>query len=86
MIDLHSPLTWRNAFSFPLQSEESRRDVLIGGVVLFIPVLGFVLNLGYRLRMVHHLQRGGRPWPGWTDFSAWAWYQAGWPPSFCRAS
>jgi len=69
MIDLHSPLTWRNAFTFPLQSEGSRRDVLIGGVVLFIPVLGFVLNMGYRLRMVHHLQRGRYPWPGWTDFS-----------------
>jgi hypothetical protein len=68
MIDLRSPLTWRNAFGFPLQSWESRRDVLVGGAVLFIPVLGFVLNMGYRLRMVHRMQRGECPWPGWADF------------------
>ena len=67
-IDLRSPLTVQNAFWFPLQSTASRRDLFIGGCLLWIPVLGFVLNMGYRLQMVHRLQHGQSPWPGWNRF------------------
>lgn len=68
-MDLRSPLTLSNAFRFPLQSAASRRDVLQGGLVLFIPVLGFVLNMGYRLQMVHRMQHGQNPWPGWQNYA-----------------
>ena len=65
MIDLNAPLTLANAFRFPLQNAAARRDLLIGGCILFIPVVGFMLNMGYRLHVVHNLQQGKSPWPGW---------------------
>ena len=42
--------------------------MLLGGLLLWIPVLGFVLNMGYRLQMVHRMQRNQSPWPGWNHF------------------
>jgi hypothetical protein len=34
MIDLRTPLTLRTSFAFPLQTSESRREVLIGAALL----------------------------------------------------
>ncbi len=87
-IDLRSELTWSNAWRFPLQTPESRRDVLIGGLWLFVPVFGWLLNMGHRVRYVHRLQHGQPPWPAWEDpaellkhgtitFAGMVWY--GWP-------
>jgi hypothetical protein len=87
-IDLRDPLTLRNSFAFPLQSPASRRDLLIGGLWLFVPVVGWLMNMGHRVRVVHRLQRGEAPWPAWEQpgellrhgaitFAGMVWY--GWP-------
>lgn len=60
----------REAFRFPLASKAARRDLLIGGTVLWmLPVLGWILNLGHRLDVVYRIfhqqppyYRGFRPW------------------------
>ena len=87
-IDLRTPLSLRAAYRFPIQTPESRRDVLIGALWLLVPVFGWLLNMGHRVRYVHRLQRGEPPWPAWErpgellrhgalTFLGMAWY--GWP-------
>lgn len=64
-LSLRDPLTFGNSLRFPLQSPESRRDLLIGGLWLFVPVVGWLLNMGHRVRVVHRMQNGAYPWPAW---------------------
>lgn len=68
MIDLNSELTFRNAFLFPLQSRDSRRELLIGGLWLLLLPVGWFLNMGHRIEFVHNMQMGQAPWPAWTSF------------------
>ena len=56
-IDVRQPLTLWNALRFPLQSAASRRDVVLGGLWLFVPVFGWLLNMGHRVRVVHWMHR-----------------------------
>src|SRR4051812_18063580 len=65
-------LTVRDAFLFPVATREARRDVLIGGLLLGLLLIGWILNLGNRLNVVSRLSaddrpyfRGFRPW-GYT--------------------
>ncbi len=67
LIDLRSPLGFGNALRFPLQSRESRRDLVIGGLWLLVPVVGWLLNMGHRIRIVHRMHRGLTPWPAWDE-------------------
>ena len=67
-IDLRSPLTVRNAFLFPLQTPESRADVAVGGVLLLLPFVGWLLNMGHRIQIVHAMQEGHAPWPAWHSW------------------
>jgi hypothetical protein len=67
VIDLRNELSLKNAWRFPLQSAESRRDVVIGGLWLFIPVIGWLMNMGHRIRVVHNMHHGRAPWPAWND-------------------
>ena len=67
-INLSTPLSIRSAFMFPLQNELARREVLIGSLLLFIPVIGWILNMGHRIAMVHKMQRGQTAWPSWTNY------------------
>jgi hypothetical protein len=69
-IDLRSGLSFRSAFSFPLQSSQARREILIGGLLLLIPFIGWMLNMGHRIMMVHRMQHGRDAWPAWTDWKA----------------
>ncbi len=64
-IDLRTPLSLRSAFLFPLQSEQSRREVMVGGMLLLIPFIGWLLNMGHRIAIVHAMQSGEPPWPAW---------------------
>jgi len=66
-IDLRSPLSLVNAWRFPLQTPASRRDLWIGGLWLLVPVVGWLLNMGHRIRVVHRLHRGEVPWPAWEN-------------------
>lgn len=66
-----SRLNWKEAFSFPLQSPASRRDVFVGGLLLlFLGPVGWILNMGHRLNVVQRLAnsqtpyfQGFAPWP-----------------------
>ena len=65
--DLDTPLSVRASLWFPLQSPQSRREVLIGAAWLLVPVVGWLMNMGHRIRMVHNLQHGRPAWPAWSD-------------------
>ena len=67
-IDLTTPLSFRTSFGFPLQSALARREVIIGALLLvFLPGVGWLLNMGHRIQMVHRMQHGLSAWPAWTD-------------------
>jgi len=79
----------------PLQSRESRRDIVIGGLWLLVPIVGWLMNMDHRVRVVHRLQRGEPPWPAWDNpgellrhgamtFAGMVWY--GWPGALLAAA
>lgn len=70
MIDLRTPLSLRTSFAFPLQTPRARREVAWGGVLLLIPVVGWLLNMGHRIAMVHRMLHGHEAWPAWRDYPA----------------
>ena len=87
-IDLRRPLTLATSLRFPLQSPASRRDVVIGGLWLLVPGVGWLMNMGHRITIVHRMHHGRSPWPAWDDprallrhglltFLGMVWY--GWP-------
>lgn len=82
---LPAALDWRDAFEFPLSTEQGRRDVLVGGLlVACLPVVGWVLNLGYRLNVVARVFHDDRPY--FRGFSPWMYtFQRG-LVSFCAIS
>jgi hypothetical protein len=55
-------LTVRDAFLFPVASAEARRDLLIGGLLLALLLIGWILNLGNRLNVVARLSADDRPY------------------------
>ena len=60
---LPNQLSFRESLLFPIESPEGRRDVLIGGlVVMLLLPIGWILNLGARLDVVHRLFLGERPY------------------------
>ncbi|QDU54187.1 DUF4013 domain-containing protein [Aeoliella mucimassa] len=67
-IDLSTPLGWKQAFWFPVQNRLARREVLIGGLLLLIPIVGWILNMGHRIEMTHRMQHGQPAWPAWTNY------------------
>ena len=69
-IDLTTPLRLGSSFRFPLQSPLARREVVIGGLWLFVPVIGWLLNMGHRIMMTHRMQHGLPAWPAWHDYPA----------------
>jgi hypothetical protein len=60
-IDLGTPLGLQSAFAFPLQTREARKEVFIGAALLLLPVVGWLLNMGHRVQMVHNMQMGVSP-------------------------
>jgi hypothetical protein len=65
VIDLRTPLSLRTSFAFPLQTAEARREVLIGAAWLLVPLVGWLLNMGHRVVMVHRMMGGVPAWPSW---------------------
>lgn len=64
-----APLTWRNAYRFPVQSNRARRDLVIGGLLFVVPPLGWVLNMGHRMQLMHRFHRGEALWPAWQNWT-----------------
>lgn len=61
-----------DAFRFPVATKEARKDVLIGGCLLILLLIGWIFNLGNRLNVVSRFStddqpyfRGFKPW-GYT--------------------
>lgn len=67
-IDLAQPLSLKTAFLFPLQSPRARREVLWGAVLLCVPVVGWILNMGHRIAMTRRMQQGLSAWPAWNNY------------------
>lgn len=67
MNPLRHELSLRNAWRFPLQSEASRRDLILGALWLAVPIVGWLMNLGHRIRVVHNLHHGRPAWPAFVD-------------------
>lgn len=68
--NLDAPLTLRASFRLPLQSPLARREVAIGALLLLVPFVGWLLNMGHRIRMVHRMLHGQPAWPAWNGW--WA--------------
>lgn len=67
-ITLATPLSFATSFRFPLQSSIARREVLIGALLLvLLPGVGWILNMGHRIQMVHNMQHGRPAWPAWKN-------------------
>jgi hypothetical protein len=61
--------TFKECFGFPVGSPEARRDVLVGGALLLLGPVGWVLNLGQRLDVVQRLYRADPPY--FRGFAPW---------------
>lgn len=60
---LPKELTIRDAFRFPIETQEARKDVLIGGcLIMTLLIFGWILNLGNRLNVVSRFSAGDRPY------------------------
>lgn len=58
-------LSLGQAFVFPIQSKEARREILIGALWLLVPGIGWLMNMGHRITMTHQMLHGQKAWPGW---------------------
>ncbi len=74
MIDLRTPLSLRSSFAFPLQTVQARREVLIGAAWLLLPGIGWLMNMGHRVVMVHRMMSGDAPWPAWRRPGQLLWH------------
>jgi hypothetical protein len=68
-IDLNSELTFRNSFLFPLQNALARKEVIWGGLIILLPFIGWLLNMGHRIEMVHRMHQGKDAWPSWNNYA-----------------
>jgi hypothetical protein len=59
---LPARLALSDAFRFPLRTPEARRDVFIGGLLMFLLLIGWIFNLGHRLEVVYRLYDGQAPY------------------------
>jgi hypothetical protein len=68
-IDLSAPLSMRSSFRFPFQSAAARRDALWGAaLIVLLPGIGWLLNMGHRIVVVHRMQHDQHPWPAWHNY------------------
>lgn len=67
-VHLGTPLSIKSAFRFPLQHALARKEVLIGAALLLVPVVGWLLNMGHRIEMVHRMHHGLPAWPAWNNW------------------
>lgn len=56
------PPSLRECFKFPLSTAAARRDVLIGGSLLLLLFVGWILNLGHRLDVVYRVYHDKPPY------------------------
>ena len=62
-------LSFRECFMFPIATPGGRRDIFVGGLLLFTLLFGWILNLGHCLEVVHRLASHDAPY--FRGFSPW---------------
>ncbi len=62
-------ISFAECFRFPVSSPEGRRDILIGGTLLFTLLVGWIFNLGHRLEIFYRLHQDQRPC--FAGFAPW---------------
>lgn len=67
-INFKTQLSISAAFKFPLQSAVARKEILIGCILLLVPFIGWLLNMGHRIQMLHHMMNGKPAWPAWVNY------------------
>lgn len=67
---LSHPNDWRRAFRFPLQHSLAKKEITIGALWLLVPLIGWLLNMGHRIILVHQMQNGQSAWPAWGNYPA----------------
>jgi hypothetical protein len=57
------------AFAFVTEDEEWLKKILIGGLIIWIPIIGQLAIYGYTFETARNVAQGHpRPLPDWTDF------------------
>ncbi len=73
-IDLNTPFSLRMSFRFPLQHAKAREELLWGAFLLVVlPGIGWILNMGHRVAMVHNMLHGRPCWPAWSNYRRLFW-------------
>lgn len=67
-IDLHSDLSFRNSFRYPVQNKLARKELAWGAILVLVPLIGWLLNMGHRIEMVHNMHHGHDAWPAWQNY------------------
>lgn len=68
-VTLKTSLSRSTSFRFPLQSELARQEILWGAFLLItLNFVGWLLNMGHRIQMVHNMHHGKPAWPAWVDY------------------
>ena len=61
--------TFAECFRFPIATPHARRDLFVGGTLLLLTFPGWILNMGHRLEVVHHVWDGEQPY--FRGFAPW---------------
>ena len=57
------------AFSYVFEDEQWISKVLLGGVILLIPIVGWIAVSGYMVKIAQNVAQGNpRPLPQWGEF------------------
>ena len=67
-IPIDGDMTLKNALLFPLQNALARKELLFGALFFIIPPIGWIINMGYRMNLVHSHHHDQPMWPSWKDW------------------
>lgn len=62
-------LSFRDCFGFPLRTPEGRKDIVVGALLLFSLLIGWIFNLGHRLDVVYRIYHREEPY--FRGFAPW---------------
>jgi hypothetical protein len=61
--------SFSECYRFPVSTPQARRDLLVGGTLLFTLLVGWICNLGHRLEVIGRVHRGEPPY--FRGFAPW---------------
>ncbi len=63
-----SQLNWQAASLFIQRDPSWREKITVGGLWVFVPLIGWPISLGYRKILIAHLRTGQSTLPDWQDW------------------